>query len=126
MKRFIAISFLFLFLTANTALGEILRLPTLLKHYIQHEEKENTSFFEFLKLHYADKINHPDDHQNHHKLPFKTMDFHSLQVISQDVPVLISFAQIITDSIVIKNAIRQQQFHSNSFLNNIWQPPRFS
>lgn len=127
MKRVIAISFLFIFLTANTAFGQLLRLPTLIHHYIEHVELDNSSLFEFLSEHYAKTINHPDDkHHDHEKLPFKTTDCHTSQVVTLVPQPTFAISQIIFNTVEIKKPIYNQQHYSNAYLNSIWQPPRFS
>ena len=79
MKRTIAIFFLFTFLSANTAFGEVWKLPVLVRHYWEHSKKENNiCFFEFLRIHYSDRSNHPAGSTHHHeKLPFKSAILHS-------------------------------------------------
>lgn len=127
VKRIIAISFLFIFLTANTAFGQMLRLPTLVHHYLEHVEWDNMTLFEFLSEHYAVNINHPDDkHHDHQKLPFKTADCHTSQVVTLVPQPTFSICQIFPETIELKKSIRNQQHYSNAYLNSIWQPPRFS
>lgn len=127
MKRLIAISFLFIFLTANTAFGQLWRLPTLIHHYWEHVEWDNATLFEFLSEHYAMKINHPDDkHNDHENLPFKNINHSTFQVISIVPQPTFSISQIIPETIEIKKSIFHQQHYSIAYLNSIWQPPRFS
>lgn len=127
MKRVIAIPFLFIFLTANTAFGQLLRLPTLVHHYFEHVEWDNSTLIEFLSKHYASTINHPDDqHHDHEKLPFKALDCQAIQVLTFIPQSTFSIAQIIFNTVEIKKPIFNQQNYSNAYLNSIWQPPRFS
>ena len=57
MKQFYAISFLFIFLSANTAFGELLKLPLLIQHYTEHKQDETAiSFIHFLAEHYTGKV----------------------------------------------------------------------
>lgn len=127
MRKVIAISFLFIFLTANTVFGQVLRLPTLVHHYLEHVEWDNSTLLEFLSEHYAATINHPDDkHRDHQKLPFKTIDCQTSQVITIIPQPISLICQIIPEAIELKKNIRDQQHYSNAYLNSIWQPPRFS
>src|SRR5690606_33774379 len=83
VKKVIAVFFLFILLTANTAFGQLLRLPTLVHHYLEHVEWDNSTLFQFLSEHYATTINHPDDkHHDHEKLPFKAADLQVIQVVT--------------------------------------------
>ena len=127
MKKIFAISFLFIFLTANTAFGQLLRLPTLIHHYWEHVEWDNSTLFEFLSEHYSIKINHPDDkHHDHEKLPFKAVDCHAMQVVTIVPQPTFSISQIILNIVEIKKYTYKQQHYLNAYLNSIWQPPRFS
>lgn len=129
MKRFLAIFFLFTFLTANTAFGEILRLPILVHHYIEHtQEDKDASFINFIALHYGGNIEHQhkENHHDHEKLPFKTANCHASQVVTLAFQPFFSLAQIIFEPVDEKITISSQQNYSNSYLNSIWQPPRFS
>lgn len=127
VKKVIAIHFLLVFLMANTAFGQLLRLPTLIHHYNEHVAWDNSTLFEFLAEHYAATINHPDDqHHDHEKLPFKAGDCQPMPVVTIVSQSISLFTQVIPETISIKQSIQEQQFSSNAFLNSIWQPPRFS
>ena len=76
MKNLIAISFLFVFLGANTELHQLLKLPDLIHHFLEHRTQEpNETITEFLVEHYSDTQNHSKtDQHDHDNLPFKTND----------------------------------------------------
>lgn len=83
MSRIVAILFLSIFLTANTTFVQILRLPTLVHHYWEHVEWDNSSLIEFISEHYAKQINHPDDkHHDHQNLPLKALDCQASHIVS--------------------------------------------
>lgn len=127
MKRLIAISFLFIFLATNTAFGELLRLPILIHHYLEHVEWDNMAISEFISEHYGSTINHPDDkHNDHQKLPFKAENCHTTQAITLVPSPMITIRLIIPGTTELKKTIHQQQYYSNAYLNSIWQPPRFN
>lgn len=129
MKRLVAISFLLIFLSANTEFGQLLKLPVLIHHYLEHVElDENESLTNFLKVHYEREINHPDDiHGDHENLPFKTTDCHTAQI-----PVILQSLRIEILPVTEKTAIQDKKIYSIeehyyfSHLRNIWQPPRLS
>lgn len=105
----------------------MLRLPTLIHHYWEHVEWDNSTLLEFLSEHYAKEINHPDDkHHDHENLPFKAVDCQAMQVVTIVSQPTFLISQIIPDTVEIKKSIRNQQHYSNAYLNSIWQPPRFS
>ena len=130
LKTLIAISFLSIFFCANTEIGQLLKLPTLIHHYLEHHEDKNDdeygiSFIAFLKNHYNENENHSDnskhDHQN---LPFKTMDCHSLSTVIALVQQTV-FTLHTTSIISAKNvaSYTEQHYTSKSF-GSIWQPPK--
>jgi len=59
VKKGIIIFFLLSFLSANTAFGEVLKLPLLIHHYFEHSQEDNdNSIIDFLAKHYIEDINH--------------------------------------------------------------------
>lgn len=127
MKRIVAIAFLLTFLSSNTELRQLFKLPVLIHHYFEHVElDENESLANFLKVHYEREINHPDDiHGDHENLPFKTTDCHTAHI-----PVILQPLQLEITSISEKIAVQDtkiysiEEHYSFAHLKNIWQPPR--
>jgi hypothetical protein len=130
LKKLIAISFLSIFLCANTEIGQLLKLPTLIHHYLEHRYDKNDdeygiSFIDFLKNHYSENNHHSDnakhDHQN---LPFKTCDcqsFNTMMVLLLQPLFLLHHTAIISTIQITFYA--EQQYTSKSF-GSIWQPPK--
>lgn len=108
-------------------MGELFKLPVLIQHYFEHDEKDDhQSFFAFIKEHYAEmhataSQNHSDQHK---KLPFKVMDCGLFSSIAATVPTTNLFSECpvtgCSTIITLKNS-PSVYFH---FLANIWQPPR--
>jgi hypothetical protein len=66
MKKVVSISFLIVFLLANTELHEVLKFPFLFEHYLLHKQNErNQSFVTFLYLHYASGQEHEHQKNEH-------------------------------------------------------------
>ncbi len=127
MKKVIVIFFLFSFLSANTAFGEVLKLPLLIHHYMEHTQEDNdNSFIDFLAKHYGKDIHHHhnDNHHDHNNLPFKTINVHSVHLVYFQSS-FIEFSKQIAEK-ELKTPILQQQNYSNAYLNSIWQPPKIS
>lgn len=125
MQRCLSIFLLFIFISANTAFGEILRLPTLLHHYSEHVKWDhNDSFSKFIAEHYVLKINHPDDqHNDHQNIPFKSLSATVFHVLI--IPEHLTIIEV--DLIAEQNnspVIQYAQSYFRSFANGIWQPPR--
>lgn len=125
MKQFWAISFLFIFLSANTAFAELLKLPLLIQHYTEHKQDETAiSFIHFLAEHYTGKVNHQHNNHNHDNLPFKTINAHAGSVISLiPNPIFLLHKQIFPEENTII-PIYLQSNYADAYLNGIWQPPR--
>lgn len=128
MKKLCVISFLFIYMSANTTFGEVLKFPVLIHHYLQHarEDKDN-SIFDFLAKHYNGSMNHKHNANNHdhEKLPFKTADHHFAQIVSV-APTPLFFSVTIPASTDLKISVHKQQNYSNAYLSCIWQPPKNS
>lgn len=128
MKRLMAIFFLFNFLCVNTALGEILKLPLLIHHYYEHiHENGEETIVDFLAQHYKGDIehHHQDKHNDHERLPFKTLNDLIAQVISLIPQQMLSITRIIYEEADIKLSTNYHQNYTNTYINSIWQPPRF-
>ena len=132
MKKLIAISFLSIFLCANTEIGQLLKLPNLIHHYLEHHDDKNDdeygiSFIDFLKNHYNENNQHSDnakhDHQN---LPFKTTDCNSLNTLIALVQQNI-FALHNNKITSAKNvACYTEQHYTSKSFGSIWQPPKLA
>ena len=130
MKKIIAISFLFIFLCANTEIGQLLKLPNLIEHFFEHhdhEDERNISFLDFVKSHYNDNHKHSDTdkHDEHQNLPFKTINTHVNTVIAFENQSTISFRKPI--SIAINNTVPyHREFYTSDVFACIWLPPKLS
>ena len=128
MKKIIAISFLFIFLCANTEIGQLLKLPNLIEHFREHhdhEDEHNISFLDFVKSHYNDKKKHTDTdkHDEHKNLPFKTINTNLNSTIAFENQPIISFRKPI--SIALNNAVPfSQEFYTFNVFACIWLPPK--
>lgn len=129
MRKVFAIFFLLTFLNANTVFGEVLKLPILIHHFVEHsKETEDVSLLNFLAIHYKGDVKHQhqNNHNDHNKLPFKTIESHFSSVVSIVPPAFIeisTYSKFITG---LKIAAHKQQNYASTYLNSIWQPPRFS
>jgi len=127
VKKPIAIFLLGSTLFAHTELHQLLRLSVFIHHYLEHVTLDNNlSVFEFVRAHYSDNINHPDDqHRDHENLPFKSND-HNTQTITIFLPIVSQNTQQIYIGVDKIKSITDQQSICCAYLQNIWQPPRFS
>ena len=128
MKQFWAISFLFIFLSANTAFGELLKLPVLVQHYMEHEDlQDGISFIDFLKEHYINPDSHPDiPHHHHDNLPLKTLNGHSTPIVNFCSKPQVVFERHFFEVEKTNIPSYQKGNYINNYLSQIWQPPRLS
>ncbi len=126
MKRFSAILLLSVTLFTQTELHQLLKLPVLVQHFIEHRaENKNISIADFIILHYFNGNPKDKDYERDMQLPFKTTDFTALVTFaiipSQPVSVL-------QPVVFIDNLFPAIDNNCNncSQPSDIWQPPKFS
>jgi hypothetical protein len=72
MRRAAAIGMLSLHLILFTEMNELMRLPLLVEHYLEHQQLvPEMSFFQFLAMHYKTDVAHDSTDM---ELPFKSCD----------------------------------------------------
>ena len=127
MKKVVSISFLIVFLLANTELHEVLKVPLLLEHYILHkQEDKNQSFLTFIYKHYVSVQDHFHLQNDHDGLPLKTKDCikYNPGIVSF---LVIPYARLQEAPYQLKQRIFfKKVFLSNLNQGNIWQPPQIS
>lgn len=122
MKKYFALILLSIFMCANTSIGQLLKIPNLIEHYIDHNNDScvnSISFIDYLILHYSKNAENNLEHQD---LPFKTFDTSgsSLFVFSHfnyqisPVKTLVSYSKLF---------LYNESFQSNS-IAAIWLPPK--
>lgn len=126
MKRIISISILVSYLAASTQFVQLLKIPLLIEHFIEHKASSNEiTFKEFFILHYLDAQHVDGDYDKDMRLPFKTVNT-SLTNIASLIPSLRSDFVINIDGKEGTNFITYAVFFiTNTFISSIWQPPRF-
>ena len=121
MKEKIVIALLSFYLLASTEFHQILSLPLLVKHYVEHREQvADMTFLQFLVMHYKTDVPHDDQDM---KLPFKTCH-HSLSAQTMAMPIQ---KITLTSGRVQSQKILLPVYHSRirpSYLEEIFQPPR--
>ena len=110
---------------ANTSIGQLLKIPNLIEHYIEHKNElipTSISFIDFLESHYSKNAeNNPEEH---HDLPFKTFE------IASTVFVLVNNANFQIQPAKALIADKQKFFYHQSFkshlITTIWLPPKIA
>ncbi len=127
VKKAISIFFLAIYLLSTTQLGELLKLPILVHHFVEHKtENKNLSFLAFLEIHYAHGSPHDADYDKDMKLPFKTISHSNIASISFCTPI-----PNFKHNPIVYFQSNKQQFsaysftYSSAFLSSIWEPPKY-
>lgn len=120
-----AIGLLATYLFTTTELGQLLKIPILISHYLEHKASSNLSLSQFLNMHYAQGDIKDADYANDMKLPFKTHEnctnFINTLVMQ---PFLLG-----SHPLCIHVEKAKYVFIANmctfSYNSSIWQPPKF-
>jgi hypothetical protein len=129
MKQRISIYFLAIYLLSATPLHELLKLPMLVQHFMEHKaENSQISFCEFLEMHYAAHSTHDADHKHDGKLPFKSCHCAHHAVV---LHCTLAFLPNLCNSERVYPTEKKQRISryrsafSCASLGAIWQPPKF-
>jgi len=127
LKKISAILFLFVFLSANTAFGQLLKLPALIQHYQLHisaKEEHDHDFLDFIKDHYSNAYAQGVPSHDHQNLPFKYNDCAGASLVLI-LPLYNSPVIDVLNIQIDKHKIPlSQKDYSSTSPDNIWQPPR--
>jgi hypothetical protein len=125
MTRLTAIGFLLIYLTANTELHQLLRLPVFFDHLKEHrQENPEMGLIGFVILHYFSGNPKDADQERDEQLPFKSND---CVAAPSAIAILtfISFERLLdTPATGTSSSIYKSPFNPSSFQFTIWQPPR--
>lgn len=126
MKKLIAIFFLSVYLISLTELNQLVKIPVLIEHFIEHKEKNTElSIWQFLDMHYAHDDVNDKDYDRDMQLPFKSHDGCISSLMPVFVPV--SFTTNLPKAIPSEKneySVYTEQFLNSAFLSSIWQPPK--
>jgi hypothetical protein len=122
MRKLSAIALLILFASTNEV-GQLLKFPLLISHYIDHFREENQSVYAFFHEHYVHHHGTTNkDRDEDDQLPFKTI---SVQQLSAAY-VLPAFQIIHKPSIPEgeKKLVLPSTFILTNYLKDIFHPPQ--
>ncbi len=128
MKRLVAITLIACVLVSTTELCQLLKMPKLIEHFIQHRKQNSAmSFQAFLSLHYWVDHGMDADYKEDMQLPFKSFRIsvnpNYLGFITQHICYIPS--QTFSD---VKERIKiiNDELPDFSVYNAIWHPPSLS
>lgn len=129
VKKYVSIFLLAVYmLSTNSELLELVKLPILVEHFIEHKQWDpRISFLKFMYIHYFEDNddNKYGDQARDMQMPFKTTCHSSVEQVGFIIPS--------PDFAVIPRTIfkdrKQKLFadpspYSSQYLSSIWQPPR--
>jgi hypothetical protein len=120
MRGFSTIFLLILLVSTQTPIGQLLKLPLLVEHFIQHQNKDGVSLASFLENHYSSEHNDADS-QEDDQLPFKNITFYSGgNAIVPDTVETNAIVLVATD----KKIIFPEVYAPHQRLTQIFRPPR--
>lgn len=125
VRRKIALLLMTVFLISTTELGQVLKFPLLVEHYVEHTSNNpELSLWRFLQIHYSKSHKEEGDPMDE-KLPFVShIHFVSIVGIVNIAPAL-KIERIKFNTIHNKiHAFNEDEVES-SYLSSIWQPPKY-
>jgi hypothetical protein len=126
LKKVTAILFFGIYLLATTEAHQLLKLPTVFKHFAEHQQEDKSiSFLHFLAIHYTHGSPKDKDYDKDMQLPFKASTDCAFAVVNPFVPMSIKVSVAKPIEIVEKkNYVIQDQCTLSAYLASIWQPPK--
>lgn len=121
MRKFLTIGLLVIFSSATTEFGQFLKIPILIQHFYQHQQRNGQSLWSFINEHYG--TDHQDaDKDLDQQLPFKS-------IINAAPGVIVLTNQVITVQNPVPLAAQLHQPANTAFipskhLQTIFHPPR--
>lgn len=110
---------------SSTELSQLLRIPLLVEHFIEHNQEGNRiSIADFFHMHYLEKDHMDADYDKDMQLPFKSIDGNNLLVMA--------FIPYGASLIKPKPPLTRSNnfdpyatpFINDAHLSSIWQPPK--
>lgn len=125
MKKLISILLLFLYLVSTTELYQLLKIPELVEHYIEHKElNPDMTLTAFLRAHYDHPVK-DKDYGKDQRLPFIIHSAPLSLVFTINQGFSFEATTYHFSSLQIhKIPSRDEDLCYKGFLNSAWEPPR--
>lgn len=124
MKKWVSILLLSLYLLSTTELNQLLKLPVLIEHYVEHKNlNPEMTLVSFFKMHYDHPVKDAD-YKTDRKLPFIIHSTLSLVfTLNTDFSFEISGSDYKYYGIQNIPSL-DENLYIKGYLHSIWQPPR--
>jgi hypothetical protein len=112
-----------LFFISNTEFHELLKVPVLVAHYLEHKrEQPDLSLVQFFSIHYNNNTK-DEDYTRDSQLPFKAAEH-----LTSSITIFISHFAVKLPAPYFNHKtdipFYRASFVSSQLLSNIWQPPK--
>lgn len=115
----------FIFIFHLTAFDQLLKLPNLVTHYLEHQERDcHISVMDFLCMHYWGKDIDDNDEDRDRELPYKTVDVHALHHSFVPLAKAVTIKQQDYSQILIDYPILKDNYLPEPTLKALFKPPR--
>ncbi len=126
MKKLVSILLLILYLVSTTEIYQLLKIPQLVEHYVEHKGlNSEMTFTAFLKTHY-DNPAKDGDYGKDQKLPFviHAKPLNLIFTIAKDFKLEFENNSFV-NSISHKIPSKDEDHCFKGFFDLVWEPPRF-
>lgn len=124
MKKILVILTLCCYFFSTTEFSQLLKIPVLITHFVEHKDNDNMGFWEYMSHHYGGHEKDADWDIDM-KLPFmQQSDLLQLTVVTPKNIIAVPPKKIYI-STKNKFSFYRDKFIPLSSLNAIWQPPKF-
>jgi len=124
MRKLVAIAVVSIYILSFTEVHQLLKLPVLWQHYMEHQQNDDSiTFLDFLSRHYNTYDDHDGDHDRDMQLPFK--DFGHCSSVPAVTLTAFRIDFHVTHFAFEKTYVSfYKKFITSFHLTEIWQPPR--
>lgn len=127
MRHFAASVLLAIVLLAGTPLGEMVKLPILVHHYIVHINlNPEMDFGQFFSMHYNDGLIIDEDYHQDMQLPFKSIPlnfYFAMDYIDVRPLMMLNVWKVANIKVKLPHLA---EYFTSQYLSSIWQPPRLA
>jgi hypothetical protein len=124
VKKAVVVFLTALFFISNTEFHELLKVPVLVAHYLEHKrEQPDLSLAHFFSIHYNNTNTKDEDYARDSQLPFKAAEH-----LTTSITIFISHFHVKLPAPYFNHKtdlpFYRASFVSFQLLSNIWQPPK--
>jgi hypothetical protein len=123
VRNTIVYIFIFLIASNSSFFQQFYKLPVLIQHFHEHQERGNVNFIDYLAMHYWGEDQKDNDADRDMKLPFKTTCAHSFHMVFVPLNKEISYTLFCPQAVVKSVIAYKPDFYPNPSLSTLFRPP---